>query len=65
MKKNHVVVLPQDRGRLFLYRSDWNEILGHVIHYFCAIYVLAYILQSSWSDIITAIICYLVAVLLY
>jgi hypothetical protein len=65
MKKNHMVVLPQDGGRLFLYHSDWNEILGHVVHYLCAIYVVVYILQSSRPDIIIAIICYLVVVLLY
>jgi hypothetical protein len=65
MKKNHMVVLPQDGGRLFLYHSDWNEILGHVVHYLRAIYVVVYILQSSRPDIIIAIICYLVVVLLY
>jgi hypothetical protein len=63
-----MVVLPQDRGRLFLYHSNWNEILGHVVHYLhylCAIYALVYILQSSRPDIIIAIICYLVVVLPY
>jgi hypothetical protein len=51
-----MVVLPQDRGRLFLYHSNWNEILGHVVHCLCAIYALVYILQSSRPDIIIAII---------
>jgi hypothetical protein len=37
----------------------------HVVHYLCAIYALVYILQSSWPDIIIAIIWYLVAALLY
>jgi hypothetical protein len=60
-----MVVLPQDRGRLFLYHSNWNEILGHVVHYLCAIYALVYILQSSQPDIIIAIICYLVVALSY
>jgi hypothetical protein len=60
-----MVVLPQDRGRLFLYHSNWNEILGLVVHYLCAIYTLVYILQSSRPDIIIAIICYLVVALSY
>jgi hypothetical protein len=64
-KKNPMVVIPQDRGRLFLYHSDWDKILGHVVHYLCAIYALVYRSQSSQLDIIIAIICYLVAALLY
>jgi hypothetical protein len=60
-----MVVLPQDRGRLFLYHRNWNEILGHVVHYLCAIYALVYIFQSSQPDIIIAIICYLVVALSY
>jgi hypothetical protein len=60
-----MVVLPQNRGRLFLYHSNWNEILGHVVDYLCSIYVLVYILQSSRPDIIIAIICYLVVALSY
>jgi hypothetical protein len=60
-----MVVLPQDRGTLFLYHSNWNAILGHVVHYLCAIYALVYILKSSRPDIIIAIICYLVVALSY
>jgi hypothetical protein len=60
-----MVVLPQDRGRLFLYHSNWNEILGHVVHYLCAIYALVYIWQSSRLDIIIAIIFYIVVALSY
>ena len=49
-KGNPMVVLPHDRERheedCLLCHSDWIEILGHMIHYPCAIYALIYILQK-------------------
>ena len=49
-KENPMAVLPHDRERheedCLLCHSDWIEILGHMIHYPCAIYALIYILQK-------------------
>ena len=33
-------------GEIILCHSDWIKIIGHVVHYPCAIYALIYILQK-------------------